>query len=283
MAQQTINIGTVANDLTGDPLRTAGSKINANFTELYASVTTALANAAAALASAAIAGRDWYYTIDRYRVWDDTDSGSGYAGSLGATFTGSGSATNPFAGDVSTPMGRTHETSTTQNNSYTVETDPNYFFNRTRVQCVTVGREKSTIGFIRTWIVFTSATSAAFTSLGGSDTPAQSFVGFRASTTIGGNWFAVTGNGAATTAVDTGVARSQTVAQTFRIEWDRNGTQVRFYIDTSLVATISATLPADTTAMRYLMAVTNLTSDAQVRSFLLCTIKVREGIIVPPS
>ncbi len=36
MAQQTIGIGTVANDGTGDPLRTAFTKANANFTELYA-------------------------------------------------------------------------------------------------------------------------------------------------------------------------------------------------------------------------------------------------------
>ena len=36
MAQQQINIGTVANDGTGDPLRTAFDKSNDNFTELYA-------------------------------------------------------------------------------------------------------------------------------------------------------------------------------------------------------------------------------------------------------
>ena len=35
MAKQTINIGTTANDRTGDPLRTAFTKINQNFTELY--------------------------------------------------------------------------------------------------------------------------------------------------------------------------------------------------------------------------------------------------------
>lgn len=35
MAQQTINVGSAANDGTGDTLRTAGTKINANFTELY--------------------------------------------------------------------------------------------------------------------------------------------------------------------------------------------------------------------------------------------------------
>jgi hypothetical protein len=36
MTQQTINIGSAANDGTGDPLRTSFVKTNANFTELYA-------------------------------------------------------------------------------------------------------------------------------------------------------------------------------------------------------------------------------------------------------
>lgn len=35
MAKQTVDVGTVANDGTGDPLRTAMIKINDNFTELY--------------------------------------------------------------------------------------------------------------------------------------------------------------------------------------------------------------------------------------------------------
>ena len=41
MAKQTINIGTTANDGTGDPLRTAFDKINDNFTELYGSTAEA--------------------------------------------------------------------------------------------------------------------------------------------------------------------------------------------------------------------------------------------------
>ena len=44
MAKQTVDIGTVANDGTGDPLRTAFDKLNDNFDELYldtASVSTA--------------------------------------------------------------------------------------------------------------------------------------------------------------------------------------------------------------------------------------------------
>jgi hypothetical protein len=42
MAKQTVLIGTQPNDKTGDPLRTAFTKINANFTEVYA---TALSTA----------------------------------------------------------------------------------------------------------------------------------------------------------------------------------------------------------------------------------------------
>lgn len=40
MARQAINIGTTANDGTGDPLRTAYDKCNQNFTELYAGMPT---------------------------------------------------------------------------------------------------------------------------------------------------------------------------------------------------------------------------------------------------
>lgn len=36
MTQQVINVGSAANDGTGDPLRTCFQKINSNFTELYA-------------------------------------------------------------------------------------------------------------------------------------------------------------------------------------------------------------------------------------------------------
>ena len=41
MAQQSVSIGSSANDGTGDPLRTAFTKINANFTELYGSTAEA--------------------------------------------------------------------------------------------------------------------------------------------------------------------------------------------------------------------------------------------------
>lgn len=44
MAKQTINIGTSANDRTGDPLRTAFTKVNQNFTEVYNSIVTDLSD-----------------------------------------------------------------------------------------------------------------------------------------------------------------------------------------------------------------------------------------------
>jgi hypothetical protein len=40
MSQQVINVGTVANDGTGDPLRTAFIKVNANFAEIYGVLPT---------------------------------------------------------------------------------------------------------------------------------------------------------------------------------------------------------------------------------------------------
>lgn len=42
MAKQSIGIGTVANDGTGDSLRTAFGKCNDNFTELYNRVATSV-------------------------------------------------------------------------------------------------------------------------------------------------------------------------------------------------------------------------------------------------
>ena len=40
MSQQTIDTGSSANSKNGDPLRTAFTKVNANFTELYTALGT---------------------------------------------------------------------------------------------------------------------------------------------------------------------------------------------------------------------------------------------------
>ena len=73
MTKQTINIGTSPNDTTGDPLRTAFSKINANFTELYAggASETQLTNGA--------------YTVTLGSTGNLTWSGGAYIGPNGGT------------------------------------------------------------------------------------------------------------------------------------------------------------------------------------------------------
>lgn len=68
MAQQTINVGTTANDGTGDTLRSAFQKTQANFSENYTSVGT-LTTATTALKVFQIAGEitapgNRAYTLD---------------------------------------------------------------------------------------------------------------------------------------------------------------------------------------------------------------------------
>ena len=57
MAKQTINIGTSENKGDGDPLRTAFTKGNANFTELYNKTTSLDANGV--LTYTATTAGDW--------------------------------------------------------------------------------------------------------------------------------------------------------------------------------------------------------------------------------
>jgi hypothetical protein len=57
MAQQTISVGTVANDGSGDPARTAFNKINANFSELYPVLTGGAPLVAADISDSTATGR----------------------------------------------------------------------------------------------------------------------------------------------------------------------------------------------------------------------------------
>lgn len=63
MAQETIYTGTNPNDGTGDPLRTAFTKTNSNFTEVYAGLAELQAPnpyTVATLPSASLAGKMIY-------------------------------------------------------------------------------------------------------------------------------------------------------------------------------------------------------------------------------
>jgi hypothetical protein len=63
MAKQIINIGTSANSKNGDPLRTAFSKVNANFTELYSQIPAQINNSGKLLTTTGTT-LTWVSTID---------------------------------------------------------------------------------------------------------------------------------------------------------------------------------------------------------------------------
>ena len=69
MAKQTISLGTAANDGTGDPLRTAFTKTNANFTELYTSVDALQSSDADLTAIAALVGTSGFLKKTSTNTW----------------------------------------------------------------------------------------------------------------------------------------------------------------------------------------------------------------------
>lgn len=71
MARQIVNTGTIANDGTGDTLRTAGSKINSNFSELY----DALGGVSASSSKLTDSGLDIIGTTHRTKIGAADPSG----------------------------------------------------------------------------------------------------------------------------------------------------------------------------------------------------------------
>jgi hypothetical protein len=69
MAKQTIQLGTTANDGTGDPLRTAFTKTNSNFTELYTSVAALQSSDADLTAIAALTGTTGFLKKTAVNTW----------------------------------------------------------------------------------------------------------------------------------------------------------------------------------------------------------------------
>ena len=67
MAQQIINIGTIANDTTGDTLRGAGQKINDNFDEIYAALPLVAPSTWVPTLTDSGGGRTFAFTINTAR------------------------------------------------------------------------------------------------------------------------------------------------------------------------------------------------------------------------
>jgi hypothetical protein len=90
MTKQTINIGTAANDGTGDPLRTAFTKSNDNFTELYSAWQLQwgpLVNEAPATNYATLDSRNSRPVLDFDAT---TQEATIFSGTLPANYTGAG-------------------------------------------------------------------------------------------------------------------------------------------------------------------------------------------------
>jgi len=105
MAQQTINVGAAPNDGTGDPARTAFTKCNANFTELYTADTAFLTTSVAATsyqpldadltAIAALTGTNTIYYRSAANTWSTVTIGANLTfigGTLAAGGSGAGTA-----------------------------------------------------------------------------------------------------------------------------------------------------------------------------------------------
>jgi len=197
---------------------------------------------------------------------------------IGDAWASTASSVNAVAADANNPQGRDLRTSATTNNSAFYESPTTSFrlfsLNNKTVMWIKLNETTNT----RSWLGYTNATGANLFLQ--TEVMTVVFVGFRFSTSLPDtNWQAVVCDGTSQTVVDTGVAPSTTVGQLFRIEWNRGGGEIRFYIGSALVATIITTLPTADTAMRHVYGVKNIASAA--RTMNTFSVKIREGSVTP--
>jgi hypothetical protein len=105
----------------------------------------------------------------------------------------------------------------------------------------------------------------AASALSGSTSPAVNCAAFRYDTTSDTKWTAYTSNGTGTTATATSVSVAANTTYDLAIDMS-SASQVLFYINGSLVATQTATLPTTTTPLGPVSTVTTLSSTAAVMS-----------------
>lgn len=112
--------------------------------------------------------------------------------------------------------------------------------------CFAYGEDGTTN--LRAWIGFSTQT---ITVMGSSSNPAGSYIGFRYDTSVPDtNWQVVTSDGSTINVLDSGVPPNGTsVSQTFAIV-SGVGTSILFYIDGTLVKTVSTHLPTTSAGLR---------------------------------
>lgn len=103
---------------------------------------------------------------------------------------------------------------------------------------------------LRAWFGLTDATNAGAPNTFFSDTPAANFYGFRYSTDVDTTIKAICQTSAShQTVVDTGIAPVSGTAYLLEIVPSNSGATMAFYINGTLVATISTNVPANSTPM----------------------------------
>jgi hypothetical protein len=201
--------------------------------------------------------------------------------SLGNAMTSTASSGNPVAATSTKLEGRDLRTSTTLNNSAFYEApSTSTFFLSYKMTSVILCNLNETSGN-RCWIGWAANTGATLFG-NNSDTPGTTFVGFRYSAGTDSEWKVVTYDGTNLNVFTTGVNVSTTTTQDFRIEWENGGSEVRFYINNTLVKTATVQLPASATAMRFVAGVKNTVGGAgTARQMNFAVIKYLEGIVNP--
>lgn len=213
----------------------------------------------------------WEANIER--AIDFHTGGTTMRGAAWGSTLSSSSANTPSATKLD---GRVVNTSTTLNNSafYELPNTACYFLSY-NLKMVFMGNLNETTGN-RCWIGFAAGSGA--TMFGSGDTPAVAFVGFRYSAGTDAEWKVVTYDGANLNVFTTGVSVSTTDTQVFRIEWENGGSEVRFYINGTLVKTATVQLPASATALRCMTGVKNTVGGAgTARAIVMTTLKLYEG------
>jgi hypothetical protein len=202
----------------------------------------------------------------RWTLWTQPGGAGGVSGFIGINDT----LTNTISGTVTSAL---VAASATDDYGVKIQQSANGGYNAiTGVQNLIPARAFSLFipmristnsGNIRVWAIASNPNNSSdISAIMTSNTPNRDIVGFRYSTGIGGNWFAVQAQvGGGMTTVDTGVAAS-TNSVMLQVDYDPTTTTSTYYINGVQVATISTTPPTLTFPLGGMIGVGGSTGSA---------------------